>query len=206
MAEYLVPKSAVVFEEEIKKSRFITYLQHTEGLEDARAFWAKIKQEHPNARHHCWAAVAGKPTDSLQLGFSDDGEPAGTAGKPMLSALQGSQLGEISAVVVRYYGGILLGTGGLVRAYANGVQQALKLIESEIKVERTPFKLDCDYGQLNLVQQLCEKYQVEILSQDFQANIHLILGISEKTADVFSSELTEKSAGRLVIQLLETGE
>ena len=206
MAEYLVPKSAVVFEEEIKKSRFITYLQHTEGLEDARAFWVKIKQEHPNARHHCWAAVAGKPTDSLQLGFSDDGEPAGTAGKPMLSALQGSQLGEISAVVVRYYGGILLGTGGLVRAYGNGVQQALKLIESEIKVERTPFKLDCDYGQLNLVQQLCEKYQVEILSQDFQANIHLILGISEKTIDVFSSELTEKSAGRLVIQLLETGE
>ena len=206
MAEYLIPKSAVIFEEEIKKSRFITYLQHTEGLEDARAFWANIKQEHPNARHHCWAAVAGKPTDSLQLGFSDDGEPAGTAGKPMLSALQGSQLGEISAVVVRYYGGILLGTGGLVRAYGNGVQQALKLIESEIKVERTPFKLDCDYGQLNLVQQLCEKYQVEILSQDFQANIHLILGISEKTVDVFSSELTEKSAGRLVIQLLETGE
>ena len=124
----------------------------------------------------------------------------------MLSALQGSQLGEISAVVVRYYGGILLGTGGLVRAYGNGVQQALKLIESEIKVERIPFKLDCDYGQLNLVQQLCEKYQVEILFQDFQANIHLILGISEKTVDVFSSELTEKSAGRLVIQLLETGE
>ena len=206
MAEYLVPKSAVIFEEEIKKSRFITYLQHTEGLEDARAFWAKIKQEHPNARHHCWAAVAGKPTDSLQLGFSDDGEPAGTAGKPMLSALQGSQFGEISAVVVRYYGGILLGTGGLVRAYGNGVQQALKLIESEIKVERTPFKLDCDYDQLNLVQQLCGKHQVEILSQDFQANIHLILGISEKTVDVFSSELTEKSAGRLVIQLLETGE
>lgn len=66
--------------------------------------------------------MAGKPTDSQQLGFSDDGEPAGTAGKPMLSALQGSQIGEISAVVVRYYGGILLGTGGLVRAYGNGVQ------------------------------------------------------------------------------------
>lgn len=69
-------------------------------------FWAEIKAQHPNARHHCWAAVAGKPTDSQQLGFFDDGEPAGTAGKPMLSALQGSQIGEISAVVVRYYGGI----------------------------------------------------------------------------------------------------
>ena len=86
MAEYLIPKSAVVFEEEIKKSRFITYLQHTEGLEQAKAFWAEIKAQHPNARHHCWAAVAGKPTDSQQLGFSDDGEPAGTAGKPMLSS------------------------------------------------------------------------------------------------------------------------
>ena len=150
MAEYLIPKSAVVFEEEIKKSRFITYLQHTEGLEQAKAFWVEIKAKHPNARHHCWAAVAGKPTDSQQLGFSDDGEPAGTAGKPMLSALQGSLVGEISAVVVRYYGGILLGTGGLVRAYGNGVQQALKLLETERKVERQLFQVHCDYAQLKL--------------------------------------------------------
>ena len=149
MAEYLIPKSAVIFEEEIKKSRFITYLQHTEGLEQAKAFWAEIKAQHPNARHHCWAAVAGKPTDSQQLGFSDDGEPAGTAGKPMLSALQGSQVGEISAVVVRYYGGILLGTGGLVRAYGNGVQQALKLLETERKVERQLFQVHCDYARLH---------------------------------------------------------
>lgn len=139
MAEYLVPKSAVVFEEEIKKSRFITYLQRTEGLEEAKAFWAKIKLEHSSARHHCWATVAGKPTDSQQLGFSDDGEPAGTAGKPMLNALLGCGVGEISVVVVRYFGGTLLGTGGLVRAYGNGVQQALKLLETETKVERTPF-------------------------------------------------------------------
>lgn len=137
------------FEEEIKKSRFITYLQHTEGLEQAKAFWAEIKAQHPNARHHCWAAVAGRTTNSQQLGFSDDGEPAGTAGKPMLSALLGSQVGEISAVVVRYYGGILLGTGGLVRAYGNGVQQALKLLETERKVERQLFQVHCDYAQLN---------------------------------------------------------
>ena len=154
MAEYLIPKSAVVFEEEIKKSRFITYLQHTEGLEQAKAFWAEIKAQHPNARHHCWAAVAGKPTDSQQLGFSDDGEPAGTAGKPMLSALLGSQVGEVSAVVVRYYGGILLGTGGLVRAYGNGVQQALKLLETERKVEHQLFQVHCDYAQLNWIQNL----------------------------------------------------
>ena len=179
MAEYLIPKSAVVFEEEIKKSRFITYLQHTEGLEQAKAFWAEIKAQHPNARHHCWAAVACKPTDSQQLGFSDDGEPAGTAGKPMLSALQGSQIGEISAVVVRYYGGILLGTGGLVRAYGNGVQQALKLLETERKVERQLFQVHCDYAQLNWIRILCEQHQIEIYQQDFQVQITLQLGISE---------------------------
>lgn len=203
MAEYLIPKSAVIFEEEIKKSRFITYLQRTEGLEAAHAFWAQIKREHPSARHHCWAAVAGKPSDSQQLGFSDDGEPAGTAGKPMLNALLGSGVGEISVVVVRYFGGTLLGTGGLVRAYGNAVQQALKLLETETKVERAPFRLDCDYGQLGLVQLLCEKYQIEMLAQDFQAQIHLTLGISEKMVEPFSAELTEKSAGRLAVQPLE---
>lgn len=206
MAEYLVPQSAVVFEEEIKKSRFITYLARTEGLAEAKAFWAKIKHQHPQARHHCWAAVAGKPTDSQQLGFSDDGEPAGTAGKPMLSALQGSGIGEISAVVVRYYGGILLGTGGLVRAYGNGVQQALKLLQTETKVERTAFRLSFDYGQLSLVQLLCEKYLVEIREQDFQLQVQLILGISEKMITPFSAELREKSAGTLAIQPLEIGE
>lgn len=205
MAEYLIPKSAVVFEEEIKKSRFITYLQHTEGLAAAKAFWAEVKQQHPNARHHCWAACAGKPTDSQQLGFSDDGEPAGTAGKPMLSALQGSQVGEISAVVVRYYGGILLGTGGLVRAYGNGVQQALKLLETTLKIERQFFQLVCDYGQLSLVQQLCEKYEVEMIHQDFQAQINLVLGISEKMIADFSRELTEKSAGKLAITPQQEG-
>ena len=102
----LSPKVRLFLKKKLRKVDLSRNLQHTEGLEQAKAFWAEIKAQHPNARHHCWAAVAGKPTDSQQLGFSDDGEPAGTAGKPMLSALQGSQVGEISAVVVRYYGGI----------------------------------------------------------------------------------------------------
>ena len=81
----------------------------------AKAFVESVRAEHPDARHHCVAWVAGPPDDSQQLGFSDDGEPAGTAGKPMLAQLMGSGVGEITAVVVRYYGGILLGTGGLVK-------------------------------------------------------------------------------------------
>ncbi len=86
----------------------------------AKAFVESVRADHPDARHHCVAWVAGPPDDSQQLGFSDDGEPAGTAGKPMLAQLMGSGVGEITAVVVRYYGGILLGTGGLVKAYGGG--------------------------------------------------------------------------------------
>lgn len=197
MSEYFVPKSAVFFEEEIKRSRFLTYIRPTEGIAQAREFWQEIKLLHPTARHHCWAAVAGSPTDSQQYGFSDDGEPAGTAGKPMLNALLGSQIGEISVVVVRYFGGILLGTGGLVRAYSSGVQQALKLVETELKIPRQLFFLTCDYSQINLVQMLCGKYDVEIYQQDFQADIHLSLGISEKSRQPFERELNERSAGQL---------
>lgn len=194
---YLIPAETTEFSEEIKKSRFITYLQATTGIEQARAFWQQVKQQHPNARHHCWAAVAGRPNDSQQLGFSDDGEPSGTAGKPMLNVLLGSGIGEISAVVVRYYGGIQLGTGGLVRAYGNGVQQALKNLPTLEKIERQGFSLSCDYEQINLVQQLIKQYQVEIWSQQFTQTIELQLGISEEQFAEFSKALNDRSGGSL---------
>ncbi len=114
---YLIPAESTQFEEEIKKSLFITYLAHTPGIDSAKAFVEEIKRRHADARHHCWAFVAGRPQDSRLWGFSDDGEPSGTAGKPILAQLSGSGVGEITAVVTRYYGGVLLGTGGLVKAY-----------------------------------------------------------------------------------------
>ncbi|PJG84249.1 YigZ family protein [Conservatibacter flavescens] len=200
MSQYLIPKSAVVFEEEIKKSRFITYLSHVENITQARNFWQELRVLHPAARHHCWAAVAGAPDDSQQYGFSDDGEPAGTAGKPMLSALQGSRIGEISAVVVRYYGGIQLGTGGLVRAYGNGVQQALKQLETDVKILRQSYSLVCDYGQINWLQLLYEKYNIVIESQDFTDKVWFQLAISEDNRGKFEREIQERSAGQLIIE------
>lgn len=201
--QYLIPESAVVFEQEIKKSRFITYLSHTEGLAQAKAFWQQIKAQHPAARHHCWAAVSAQPDNSQALGFSDDGEPAGTAGKPMLAALQGSQIGEISAVVVRYYGGILLGTGGLVRAYAGGVQQALKLLPTSLKIERKNYVLACDYGQINGLQSLCQQFDVLIAAQDFQTRVQFSLMISDDKLAPFQQQLTERFSGQLQLLPLD---
>lgn len=204
--QYPIPHKAVIFEEEIKKSRFITYLQHTPTIEDARQFWQDIRQQHPTARHWCWAAVAGAPNDSQALGFSDDGEPAGTAGKPMLACLQGSGVGEISAVVVRYFGGVLLGTGGLVRAYSSGVQQALKLLETEVKIERSPFRLVCDYHQIDRVQQYCQQFDVMIVAQDYQEKVSFELAISSDKISPFQQILQDYSSGQLYLQPLENSQ
>ncbi len=197
--QYFIPKHTVIFEEEIKKSRFITYIAHTENLEEAKDFWQQVRLQHPNANHHCWATIAGAPTYSQAFGFSDDGEPSGTAGKPMFSCLQGSGLGEVSAVVVRYFGGVLLGTGGLVRAYTSGVQQALQQVEKQLKIERKSFYLTCDYHQINLVQNLCAKFDVVINSQDFQAQVQFELAISNDKLPAFTQALKENSSGQLCL-------
>ncbi|MDH2924588.1 putative YigZ family protein [Nicoletella semolina] len=195
--EFFIPERQVIFEEEIKKSRFITYLNHTQGIEQARAFWAEMKSLHPQARHHCWAAVAGMPTDSLQYGFSDDGEPSGTAGKPMLNCLLGSGVGEISAVVVRYYGGILLGTGGLVRAYSHGVQQALAQLARRCKILRQPYRLQCSYEQFRTIQHLCQEYDIEIIEQQFCEKVVLRLGINPSHFADISQQITQRFSGQL---------
>ncbi|QGM81465.1 YigZ family protein [Otariodibacter oris] len=198
--EFFIPNTQqTIFEEEIKKSRFITYIRHTEGLEEAKAFWAEVKALHPQARHHCWACVAGSPNDSQQYGFSDDGEPSGTAGKPMLNHLQGSGLGEISAVVVRYYGGVLLGTGGLVKAYGNGVQQALQQVEKIRKVLRESYRLQCEYDQFHSLQNLLDEQDIIILEQEFAEKINLTIGINPSYLSQIENLLTQRFSGKLVL-------
>lgn len=197
--EYFIPKQAVIFEEEIKKSRFITYLAHTDGMSSAKAFLAEIKAMHPHARHWCWATVAGQPSDSQQYGFSDDGEPSGTAGKPMLNYLLGSQLGEITAVVVRYYGGIQLGTGGLVKAYGGGVQQALLQLEKQRKVLRKSYRLLCDYDQFNIIQYLIQERDIEMTTPQFSDKVVLELAINPSDIEAFQTEITNRFGGKLVL-------
>ena len=197
MESWRIPAEPVTFVEEIKKSRFITLLAHTDGVEAAKAFVESVRAEHPDARHHCVAWVAGRPDDSQQLGFSDDGEPAGTAGKPMLAQLMGSGIGEITAVVVRYYGGILLGTGGLVKAYGGGVQQALNLLATEIKVPLTEYTLLCEYGQLAGVEGLVEQYAGQIVDSDYQTSVQLRVALPQAKVADFSARLADFSRGSL---------
>ncbi|MCS2151081.1 IMPACT family protein [Scandinavium goeteborgense] len=204
MDSWLIPASPVSVVDEIKKSRFITLLAHTDGVEAAKAFVESVRVEHPDARHHCVAWVAGAPDDSQKLGFSDDGEPAGTAGKPMLAQLMGSGVGEITAVVVRYYGGILLGTGGLVKAYGGGVHQALAELTTQRKTPLTEYTLQCEYGQLSGVESLLAQFSGKIVDSDYQAVVHLRVALPQAELPNFSIRLADFSRGAL--QLRRIGE
>lgn len=197
MEAYPVPADGVSVSEEIKKSRFITLLAPTCGVDAAKAFIQQVREEHPTARHHCWAFVAGAPGDSQQLGFSDDGEPSGTAGKPILAQLMGSGVGEITAVVVRYYGGIKLGTGGLVKAYGSGVQQALKLLPLASKVPQLEYTLQCDYAQLALVENLLQQMAGRILHGEYGADVVLHLALPATETEAFGNKLRDLSRGNL---------
>ena len=203
MESWPIPASPVTFTEEIKKSRFITLLAHTDGVEAAKAFVESVRAEHPDARHHCVAWVAGRPDDSQQLGFSDDGEPAGTAGKPMLAQLMGSGVGEITAVVVRYYGGVLLGTGGLVKAYGGGVQQALNQLTTQIKTPLTEYTLLCEYGQLSGIEALLSQFSGVIVTSDYQASVQLRVALPQAKVDAFTAKLADFSRGTLQLLAIE---
>lgn len=134
---YAVPRFSITVEHEIKRSRFIALVEHVEDRQQAFHYIEQIKIRYPDARHHCWAYVAGPPEGATRIAFNDDGEPQGTAGKPILNVLQHHKVGEVLVVVVRYFGGIKLGTGGLVRAYSGVTQAAMEQLQTKLKVPCT---------------------------------------------------------------------
>jgi uncharacterized YigZ family protein len=196
-SDYLKPKHTVISEELIKKSRFISLIVPVLNRQQAQQQIAEIKQQHPQARHHCWAFVAGHPSDSQCLGFSDDGEPSGTAGKPMLAQLQGSGLGQVLALVVRYSGGIKLGTGGLVKAYGGGVQQALSLIETETVVASGECLLEFDYAHTSQVELLLERYQAIKVDTQFSDVAQMRISIAQSYYAELKQQLINVSSGQI---------
>jgi uncharacterized YigZ family protein len=131
---------------EEKRRRFIAHLWPIKSKEEGFAHFEIIKQEHPEARHHCWAYVIGDPEQALAAGFNDDGEPGGTAGKPMLNVLMQRKVGNVFAVVVRYFGGIKLGAGGLTRAYGQAVSGALDAAELVMVVPTQAVSIQVEFA------------------------------------------------------------
>lgn len=192
---YLIPATELVFEEEIKHSRFITLLFACDSADSFRQQMILARQTYPGATHYCYAYVLGRPTDSINIGSSDDGEPSGSAGRPMLATLQGANIGEIGAIVIRYYGGTKLGVGGLVRAYTSGMKQGLTQLVTQLKQIRYPAKLDCDYAQLRDIEYLLQKFDAVIEDKQFAENISITFSLAKAAQIEFNLELATMTHG-----------
>ncbi|MFV0476548.1 MAG: IMPACT family protein [Parahaliea sp.] len=123
----LIPTAPCETEYIVKKSRFIARLLPVQSRDEVNEALAQAQRDYPDARHHCWAYLLGEPADARSAGMNDAGEPAGTAGKPILNVLQHGHLGDVLVIVIRYFGGIKLGAGGLIRAYGTAAQQVLDI-------------------------------------------------------------------------------
>jgi len=199
---YLVAEKPITEEIIVNRSRFICYLTPCNTTEAVKAFIKNVQQQHPQASHHCYAYLLERADSSQHYGSSDDGEPSGTAGRPMLSALQGHGVGEVCAVVVRYFGGTKLGTGGLQRAYSGSVRAALALLPTKTKIPMVSQTLSCQYTQINDVLHVIEKANGMVIKQDFSDNIELLIQLPEDKLDVTKEHIQIISSGAITLHNL----
>lgn len=199
----LRPGEVFRVEQTIKRSRFIASVGHTPGVEEAKAFIEQIKAEFEDARHNCWAYCAGAAGSTDRIGASDDGEPYGTAGRPMLTAVTHSGIGEVTVVVTRYFGGILLGTGGLVKAYQSSVKMALEAVPTRIRTKTKRIKFSVEHRFVNQVLRKIETANGRILEKNFDMDADFDVEIPEDLAETFAKELEELTRGALLIEFVE---
>ena len=198
---YPIPAARHRVEEVILRSRFITTVAYTPTVKVARAFIDSIRVEYSDATHNCWASLVGPPGSTAQIGFSDDGEPHGTAGRPMLAVLEHSGLGDITAVVTRYFGGALLGKGGLVRAYSGGMKLVLASLPRAEHVPTTDLLVVITYPSVTPLQRLLLSYEAEVVHESYAANVTYRLRLPVEQAGPFAEALTGLTNGQAIVEV-----
>ena len=183
---------------EIKKSKFITYLHRTQNEEEAKNFLKAVKKEHPNANHHCTAMIIGNIVRS-----NDDGEPSQTAGHPMLDVLMHHNMQDILVIVVRYFGGIKLGTGGLVRAYSSSVQEALKLATLTQVTMLQEYQIRFNYDLIGKIDYYFRSENIQIIEKLYEENVIYHFLVKEDISKALM-ELTNGTIQIKYIQDIET--
>lgn len=186
--KYMNYKSATT-ETVIKKSRFLSFIKRTESEEEAKAFIADIKKEHKAATHNCSAYIVGK--SALIQKADDDGEPQGTAGLPILEVLKKEELYNVAVVVTRYYGGIKLGAGGLIRAYSQGASSVVQEAGRAVEVSVVPLTVTLDYTFTSKFEHFLGTTDASIISQDYTDKVSYVIHVKEKGADEIVNTLRE---------------
>lgn len=177
---YPIPQAPAQAEIEIKKSRFIGLAKHIASREAGMQWLAEVKANYPDARHHCWAYLLGNPTCATNAGMGDDGEPSGTAGKPILNVLQHKGIGDIMLIVVRYFGGIKLGAGGLTRAYGQAAQAVMSILPVQTFIAMQHLSITCDYGQEQQIRYWVSTYLGSVEQVDYLDPIQLSICLPQQ--------------------------
>lgn len=198
---YPIPKKISRIKEEFKRSRFITTIHFTPTRKDVKAFVDRVRDEFPTADHNCWAFLVGPPGSWDNVGRSDDGEPRGTAGDPILNVLYHSGIGDLAAVVSRFFGGVKLGKGGLIRAYSGGVKHALEGIELIQKVARITLQVVIGYAYLALLHRLILEHTAEIESEVYGSNIRFCLNLPRECVKSFNTALNGLTKGEARVEI-----
>lgn len=193
---YLKPAHIHQTEKVVANSRFIAIVAPASTTDMARAFIHDIRTRMPDANHHVYAFRVGYG-NSIHEGVSDDGEPSGTAGPPILAVLRGTDIGDIVAVVVRYFGGTKLGTGGLVRAYGDAIRENLLSLPTELKIERKTLGIDIPYPLYQQVRRLVGENAGVIEDENFATVVTMLIKMPLENMDDFFRLLNNLSAGQI---------
>ncbi|MCH3952857.1 MAG: YigZ family protein [Leuconostoc mesenteroides] len=200
MVKYFTIKpTAFTWEKEIKKSRFILNMARITSENDARDFIEKINKIHHKASHNVFACVLGD-NDSIKR-YSDNGEPSGTAGIPMLEVLQKNDLHDVIAVVTRYFGGIKLGAGGLIRAYAGTIAEGLESIDFVERLTRLQVTISIDYKHGETLNYWLNRHNYQIIDTQYDTNVHVVVPVSEEDLTKFQSDLMNQFSGHILFDI-----
>jgi uncharacterized YigZ family protein len=194
---YPVPAREARVELPVKDSLFIATGAYVPSVAEAESFLATMRESYAGATHNCFAYRVGYGSGVVER-MSDDGEPGGTAGRPILSVLQGQDIGDVAVVVTRYFGGTKLGTGGLVRAYSGAVRALLVEMPLRTRVERVQRRLVMDYSRYESVKRLMLEHEGEIEAEEFGVEVTLHFTLPLDRVNSFDDELTHVSHGQLL--------
>ena len=185
-----------------KKSRFISHCIPVDDADEVRRIIKETRKAHPQSRHVVWAYIIGDARSVF--GMSDDGEPHGTAGKPVLEVLKGCGMTNILVLVIRYFGGIKLGTGGLVSAYTRAAKDVLEKVEPLEKIAKTSFTLFCPYGQYEQIKKTLLSLEGTIEKEEFGTDVTLDFTIPDRQIDICSDLIRDITSGSIILNKEET--
>jgi len=202
MTAYPIPAQTVRIENVVVNSRFIATIGRADSVADAKAFIQAVRAEMPDATHHVYAFKIGYG-GSITEGMTDDGEPSGTAGPPVLAVLRGADIGDVVLVVTRYFGGTKLGTGGLVRAYGGAAKEAVAALPVELKIEKRYIGITVPYPFYDRLRLLLAAHRAEVQGEDFAGDVTVYARLPVDQLEPLSEASRDLTAGQVAPVVLD---